>query len=105
MESDPNKRRGLFISIECINTLNEGLLLQHKANGCSKPSWSKYLSFLKSKKFAELTQPKFPTPATLQTQQESIKAEQKVFDEPGSNIRKFTPFFPQNVHHTLIGRL
>ncbi|KAK9272985.1 hypothetical protein L1049_003366 [Liquidambar formosana] len=28
MEADPNKRRALFLSIECINTLNEGLLLQ-----------------------------------------------------------------------------
>jgi hypothetical protein len=93
MESDPNKRRGLFISIECINTLNEGLLLQHKANGCSKPSWSKYLGFLKSKKFAELTQPKFPTPATLQTQQESIKAEQKVIDEPGRQYPKIHTIF------------
>ncbi|KAE8021395.1 hypothetical protein FH972_007289 [Carpinus fangiana] len=92
-ESDPNKRRGLFISIECINTLNEGLLLQHKANGCSKPSWSKYLSFLKSKKFAELTQPKFPTPATLQTMQESIKAEQKVIDEPGRQYPKIHTIF------------
>lgn len=93
MESDPNKRRGLFISTECINTLNEGLLLQHKANGCSKPSWSKYLSFLKSKKFAELTQPKFPTPATLQTEQESIKAQQKVIDEPGRQYPKIHTIF------------
>ncbi|PQM40154.1 peptidyl serine alpha-galactosyltransferase [Prunus yedoensis var. nudiflora] len=66
MESDPNKRRALLLNLECINTLNEGLLLQHAANGCPKPKWSKYLSFLKSKTFAELTRPKQLTPATLQ---------------------------------------
>lgn len=65
MDSNSNKRRGLFINLECINTLNEGLLLQHAANGCPKPQWSKYLSFLKSKSFAELTQPKHVTPNAL----------------------------------------
>ncbi|XP_022928170.1 peptidyl serine alpha-galactosyltransferase-like [Cucurbita moschata] len=65
MESDSNKKRGLLINIECMNVLNEGLLLQHKRNGCPKPPWSKYLSFLKSKIFTDLTKPKYPTPATL----------------------------------------
>ncbi|XP_078181682.1 peptidyl serine alpha-galactosyltransferase isoform X2 [Carex rostrata] len=59
LEPDPNKRRSLFISIECINTLNEGLLLHHLSAGCSKPGWSKYLSFLKSNRFKELTKPKY----------------------------------------------
>ncbi|MQL88330.1 hypothetical protein Taro_020886 [Colocasia esculenta] len=59
METDLNKRRGLFLSIECIDTLNEGLLLHHAARSCPKPKWSKYLSFLKSKKFTELTKPKY----------------------------------------------
>ncbi|XP_065026232.1 peptidyl serine alpha-galactosyltransferase-like [Musa acuminata AAA Group] len=59
MEADLNKRRGLFLSIECINTLNEGLLLHHASMGCPKPQWSKYLSFLKSKRFSELTKPKY----------------------------------------------
>ncbi|XP_022750515.1 peptidyl serine alpha-galactosyltransferase-like [Durio zibethinus] len=68
MESDPNKRRGLFLNIECINTMNEGLLLEHARHGCPKPKWSKYLSFLKSKTFAELTQPKLLTPHRLQTE-------------------------------------
>ncbi|KAK8710271.1 hypothetical protein V6N13_145604 [Hibiscus sabdariffa] len=68
MESDPNKRRGLFLSIECINTMNEGLLLQHARNGCPKPKWSKYLSFLKSKTFAELTKPKLLTPPRIQAE-------------------------------------
>ncbi|KAA3459428.1 F28J7.5 protein isoform 2 [Gossypium australe] len=54
MEPDPNKRRGLFLSIECINTMNEGLLLQHARHGCPVPKWSKYLSFLKSKTFYKL---------------------------------------------------
>ncbi|KAK7316133.1 hypothetical protein VNO77_34893 [Canavalia gladiata] len=74
LELDTNRRRGLFLSIECINIINEGLLLQHAANGCPKPAWSKYLSFLKSKAFAELTQPKYVTPATLQMM-EDIKEE------------------------------
>ena len=59
MESDPNIKRGLFLSIECINTLNEGLLLHHASVGCPKPQWSKYLSFLKSRRFSELTKPKY----------------------------------------------
>ncbi|KAK4267013.1 hypothetical protein QN277_023860 [Acacia crassicarpa] len=66
MQIDANQKRGLFLSVECMNTLNEGLLLQHAANGCPKPAWSKYLSFLKSKTFAELTKPKFVNPATLE---------------------------------------
>ncbi|MBA0847698.1 hypothetical protein Goshw_021617 [Gossypium schwendimanii] len=68
MEPDPNKRRGLFLSIECINTMNEGLLLQHARHGCPMPKWSKYLSFLKSKTFVELTHPKLLTPRTVQTE-------------------------------------
>uniref|UniRef100_A0A1D1Y8I1 Vertnin n=1 Tax=Anthurium amnicola TaxID=1678845 RepID=A0A1D1Y8I1_9ARAE len=59
METDPNKRRGLFLSIECVSTLNEGLLFHHASMGCPKPKWSKYLSFLKGKTFAELTKPKY----------------------------------------------
>ncbi|RWR83767.1 peptidyl serine alpha-galactosyltransferase [Cinnamomum micranthum f. kanehirae] len=61
IETNQNKRRGLFLSIECINTLNEGLLLHHASVGCAKPPWSKYLSFLKSKTFSELTRPKYLT--------------------------------------------
>ncbi|KAF7031909.1 hypothetical protein CFC21_043159 [Triticum aestivum] len=59
MESDPNVKRALYLSIECIHTLNEGLLLHHTSVGCPKPQWSKYLSFLKSKRFSELTKPKY----------------------------------------------
>lgn len=68
MESDPNKRREYFLSIECINTMNEGLLLEHARRGCPKPKWSKYLSFLKSKTFAELTRPKILPPLKMQTE-------------------------------------
>ncbi|KMT17462.1 hypothetical protein BVRB_2g038000 [Beta vulgaris subsp. vulgaris] len=60
IETDPGKRRGLMLSIECMNTLNEGLLLHHIGRGCPKPKWTRYLSFLKSRTFAELTQPKSP---------------------------------------------
>lgn len=47
METDPNTRRGLFLSIECMNSLNEGLLEHHMSHGCSEPPKSKYISFLK----------------------------------------------------------
>ncbi|KAL8136573.1 hypothetical protein V2J09_002574 [Rumex salicifolius] len=58
METDPDKLRGLMLSIECMNTLNEGLLLHHAAKECPKPKWTKYLSFLTSRAFAQLTKPK-----------------------------------------------
>lgn len=73
MESDSNKKRGLLINIECINLLNEGLLWQHKRNGCPKPEWSKYLSFLKSKTFTDLTKPKYPTPSTLVMKEDRVQ--------------------------------
>ncbi|KAG9455426.1 hypothetical protein H6P81_008330 [Aristolochia fimbriata] len=59
MEPNPAKKRALYLSLECINTLNEGLLLHHLSEECPKLQWSKYLSFLKSKRFAELTGPKY----------------------------------------------
>nr|DAD34343.1 TPA_asm: hypothetical protein HUJ06_004983 [Nelumbo nucifera] len=74
LEADPNKRRGLFLSIECMNTLNEGLLLHHASSGCPKTKWSKYLSFLKSKTFAELTKPKYLIHDS--TQNDKAEAEQ-----------------------------
>lgn len=90
MESDRRKRRALFLSLECINTLNEGLLLQHAANGCPKPKWSKYLSFLKSKTFAELTQPKFLTPASIHAEE---ARQQKTSDEPSRPYPKIHTLF------------
>ncbi|KAL6520181.1 Peptidyl serine alpha-galactosyltransferase [Orobanche minor] len=80
MEKDPNKRRALFLNIECINTLNEGLLLHHAAHGCPKPKWSKYLSFLRSKTFAELTQPKPLTPKSRQMME--VEVEKQDVGEP-----------------------
>ncbi|CAJ1785055.1 unnamed protein product [Sphenostylis stenocarpa] len=73
LEIDPNLRRGLFLSIECVNILNEALLLHHAANGCPKPVWSKYVNFLKSRAFAELTKPKIVTPATLQVMEDTVQ--------------------------------
>ncbi|PIN07026.1 hypothetical protein CDL12_20419 [Handroanthus impetiginosus] len=90
-ESDPNKRRALFLNIECINTLNEGLLLHHAAHGCPKPKWSKYLSFLRSKTFAELTQPKQLTPKSRQMM-EDIVHKQDV-GEPGKSYPKIHTIF------------
>ncbi|TMW93938.1 hypothetical protein EJD97_010959 [Solanum chilense] len=75
MESDHNKRRALFLNIECINTMNEGLILQHAAFKCPKPKWSKYLSFLKSKTFAELSRPKHLTPQSRQMMEIEIHTE------------------------------
>lgn len=65
MEPDQYKRRGLLLSLECMNTLNEGLILRHAENGCPKPKWSKYLSFLKSKTFMELSKPKLLAPGSV----------------------------------------
>ncbi|TXG54779.1 hypothetical protein EZV62_020035 [Acer yangbiense] len=90
MESDPNKRRALFLSVECINTLNEGLLLQHAADGCSKPKWSKYMSFLKSRTFAELTRPKLLTPDIKKTE---VAQQRQVMDEPGKPHPKIHTLF------------
>lgn len=41
MEPDLNKRRGLFLSIEC------SFMIHHESHGCSKPFRSRYLEFLK----------------------------------------------------------
>ncbi|KAK2413738.1 hydroxyproline O-arabinosyltransferase RDN2 [Trifolium repens] len=78
LETDPNLRRGLLLSIECINILNEAILLHHAANGCPKPPWSKYLNYLKSGTFAKLTRPKFATPSTLEMMDD--KLQEKVDD-------------------------
>ncbi|RAL40944.1 hypothetical protein DM860_008642 [Cuscuta australis] len=83
MEVDPLKRRALMLNIECMNTLNEGLLLQHAAFGCPKPKWSKYLSFLKSKSFADLTRPKLLTPKSRQTMEVTHQTDvSQATDEP-----------------------
>lgn len=80
MEADPQKRRALMLSIECINTLNEGILMQHTADGCGKTKFSKYLSFLKSRTFAELTRPKLvTTEGVLRT--ENVPEKKKNLDE------------------------
>lgn len=79
MEADPNVRQSLFLSIECINTLNEGLLFHHASMGCPKPQWSRYLSFLKSQKFSELTKPKYWNHPELGSQ---ISKETQHSDEP-----------------------
>ena len=57
MEPDWNKRQGLYIGIECINTINEGLMVHHESHRCSKPFQSKYLNFLEWK-FYSLIRPK-----------------------------------------------
>ncbi|XP_077253057.1 peptidyl serine alpha-galactosyltransferase isoform X2 [Tasmannia lanceolata] len=90
MESDPNKRRGLFLSIECISSLNEGLLLHHASIGCSKPPWSKYLSFLKSETFSKLTRPKYLTHDNMGSQKSEL---QQGVVEPGGKYPKIHTVF------------
>lgn len=84
LASDLNKKRALFLNLECINTLNEGLFLQHAANGCPKPKWSRYLSFLKSKTFADLTRPKFLAPGSIETKEAANQGgnQEQAVDEP-----------------------
>lgn len=91
MESDPNKRRALFLNIECINTLNEGLLLHHAAHGCPKPKWSKYLSFLRSKTFAELSKPKQLTPKSRQMME--VNVQKQDVGEPEKSYPKIHTIF------------
>ncbi|KAL2523256.1 hypothetical protein Fot_27179 [Forsythia ovata] len=91
MEADLDKRRALFISIECINTLNEGLLLQHAAHGCLMPKWSKYLSFLRSKTFVELTQPKILIPRSRQIMEVNVQSEGD--GEPAKSYPKIHTIF------------
>ncbi|CAH9084885.1 unnamed protein product [Cuscuta europaea] len=95
MEVDPLKRRALFLNIECMNTLNEGLLLQHAVFGCPKPKWSKYLSFLKSKSFADLTRPKLLTPRSRQTMEikPQIEVSQAATNEPAKPHPKIHTIF------------
>lgn len=73
MEPELNKRRALFLSIECVNTLNRGLLLQHAAYGCPRPKGSKYLSFLMSKTYTEITQSKQLTIQSRRTMEVNVQ--------------------------------
>ncbi|GAB2229682.1 hypothetical protein Drorol1_Dr00013933 [Drosera rotundifolia] len=77
METDPNKRRALLFSIECINTINEGLHFLHTAGGCPKPKWTRYLSFLKSRTFAELTKPKYVTQLVFQNDKVAVQTKRE----------------------------
>lgn len=91
MEPDQYKLRGLLLNLECINTLNQGLVLQHASSGCPKPKWSKYLSFLKSKNYAEMTKPKGLTPQSLQIM-ESQHEEQNLYEPAKPNTKIHTLF-------------
>lgn len=91
METDPHKKRALFLNIECINMVNEGLLLRHAALGCPKPKWSKYLSFLRSKTFAQLTIPKVLTHKSRQMM--NADPETQLEDEPPKSYPKIHTIF------------
>lgn len=44
---DSNQLRAALLSIECMNTLNEALLLHHESQGCSKSLETDYVIFLR----------------------------------------------------------
>ncbi|KAK8936799.1 hypothetical protein KSP39_PZI012760 [Platanthera zijinensis] len=90
IESNPHDRCGLFLSIECMNTLNEGLVVHHAAMGCPKPHWSKYLSFLKSKTFSELTKTKY---VDYRKMRNLFMEEKKALDEPRTSHPKIHTLF------------
>lgn len=46
-ESEERKRKAAFLSIECVNTINEGLLIHHATHNCPEPAPSTYLTYLK----------------------------------------------------------
>lgn len=48
MTNEENIRRALRLSIECMNTINEGLVLHHRKRGCPEPSNTEYLEFLRN---------------------------------------------------------
>lgn len=65
LEPDPNERRGILLSIECVNTLNEALLIHHQKSGCPEPHESDYLTFLKESIHRILAPLSLNIPATL----------------------------------------
>ncbi|KAG0475279.1 hypothetical protein HPP92_014965 [Vanilla planifolia] len=93
LESNPDIRRSLFLSIECINTLNEGLLIHHAHMGCPRPQWTKYLSFLQSRKFSELTKPKIYTRSSYLEQTKALN------ESARSRPKIHTLFSTESVHH------
>uniref|UniRef100_A0A7N0ZVT1 Hydroxyproline O-arabinosyltransferase-like domain-containing protein n=1 Tax=Kalanchoe fedtschenkoi TaxID=63787 RepID=A0A7N0ZVT1_KALFE len=93
MESDKNRRRGLFLSIECINTINEGLMRHHTAKGCPKKKWTRYMSFLKSKTFAELTKPKYLAPGQAMIKEQGKEQGREQIVEPETTRPKIHTIF------------
>ncbi|KAG0581068.1 hypothetical protein KC19_4G222300 [Ceratodon purpureus] len=50
---DRNQLRAELLSIECINTINEGLVFHHESHGCPKFEDSDYIKFLKKNALEE----------------------------------------------------
>jgi hypothetical protein len=65
LEPDPNERRGILLSIECVNTLNEALFIHHQKSGCPEPHESDYLTFLKESIHRNLAPLSLNIPSTL----------------------------------------
>ncbi|CAA6668032.1 unnamed protein product [Spirodela intermedia] len=85
------RETGLFLSLECINTLNEGLLLHHESAGCPKPIWSKYLSFLRSKTFSELVKPIYLS--SVEKSRDTDTKERTILNENGNSHPKIHTVF------------
>lgn len=47
MQHDRNQLRADLLSIECMNTINEGLLIHHENHGCPKIKETSYIKFLR----------------------------------------------------------
>lgn len=46
-QHDRNQLRADLLSIECMNTINEGLLIHHESHGCLKIEETNYIKFLR----------------------------------------------------------
>eukprot|EP00897_Mesotaenium_endlicherianum_P001554 jgi/Mesen1/1426/ME001303S00480 len=47
-QGSEGQMRADHLSIECVNTINEGLLIHHATHGCPKPLPSPYVNYLKA---------------------------------------------------------
>ncbi|KAG0593534.1 hypothetical protein M758_1G329500 [Ceratodon purpureus] len=53
MQRERNQLRGDLLSIECINTINEGLVIHHEEHACPKMEETGYIKFLKKSALEE----------------------------------------------------
>ena len=61
-----NQLRGDLLSVECINTINEGLVIHHESRGCPKFEDSEYIRFLRKNALEEAHRlPNGPAPQSV----------------------------------------